>query len=70
MNNRGFSFPSWSTSRVLLRPVPVQARDSCVEKACWEGDGLQMLTGHQWPDHSRISVFRHRHLEDLAGLSV
>ncbi len=27
-----------------------------------------MLTGNQQPDHSRISEFRRRNLEDLSGL--
>lgn len=41
-----------------------------VEKACWEDAAFRVLTGNQQPDHSRISDFRRRHLDALAGLFV
>jgi transposase len=41
-----------------------------IEKACWEDAGFRVLTGNQQPDHSRISDFRRRHLDALAGLFV
>jgi transposase len=39
-----------------------------IEKACWEDAAFRVLTGNQQPDHSRISDFRRRHLDALAGL--
>ena len=41
-----------------------------IEKACWEDAAFRVLTGNQQPDHSRISDFRRRHLDALAGLFV
>jgi len=41
-----------------------------IEKACWEDAAFRVLTGNQQPDHSRISDFRRRHLNALAGLFV
>lgn len=41
-----------------------------IEKACWEVAAFRLLTGNQQPDHSRISVFRRRHLDTLAGLFI
>ncbi|MCP9883125.1 IS1182 family transposase [Cyanobium sp. Alchichica 3B3-8F6] len=41
-----------------------------IEKACWEDVAFRVLTGNQKPDHSRISDFRRRHLDALAGLFV
>jgi transposase len=41
-----------------------------IEKACWEDAAFRVLTGNQQPDHSRISVFRRRHLDALSGLFV
>jgi transposase len=41
-----------------------------IEKACWEDAAFRVLTGNQQPDHSRISDFRRRHLQALAGLFV
>jgi len=41
-----------------------------IEKACWEDAAFRVLTGNQQPDHSRISDFRRRHLDVLAGLFV
>ena len=41
-----------------------------IEKACWEDAAFRVLTGSQQPDHSRISDFRRRHLDALAGLFV
>jgi transposase len=41
-----------------------------IEKACWEDAAFRLLTGNQQPDHSRISDFRRRHLDALAGLFV
>ena len=43
-------------------------RSRKIEKACWEDDAFRVLTGNQQPDHSRISDFRHRRLDALAGL--
>ena len=41
-----------------------------IEKACWEDAAFRVLTGNQQPDHSRISDFRRRHLDALAGLFI
>ncbi len=41
-----------------------------IEKACWEDAAFRVLTGNLQPDHSRISDFRRRHLDALAGLFV
>jgi transposase len=41
-----------------------------IEKACWEDAAFRVLTGNEQPDHSRISDFRRRHLDALAGLFV
>jgi transposase len=41
-----------------------------IEKACWEDAAFRVLTGNQQPDHSRISDFRRRLLNALAGLFV
>jgi transposase len=41
-----------------------------IEKTCWEDAAFRVLTGNQQPDHSRISDFRRRHLDALAGLFV
>lgn len=41
-----------------------------IETACWEDAAFRVLTGNQQPDHSRISDFRRRHLDALAGLFV
>jgi len=39
-----------------------------IEKACWEDAAFRVLTGNQQSDHSRISDFRRRHLDALAGV--
>ena len=41
-----------------------------IEKACWEDAAFRVLTGNQQPDHSRVSDFRRRHLDALAGLFI
>jgi len=41
-----------------------------IEKACWEDAAFRVLTGNQQPDHSRVSDFRRRHLNALAGLFI
>ena len=41
-----------------------------IEKACWEDAAFRGLTGNQQPDHSRVSDFRRRHLNALAGLFI
>ncbi len=41
-----------------------------IETACWEDAAFRVLTGNQQPDHSRISDFRRRHINALAGLFV
>ena len=41
-----------------------------IEKACWEDTAFCVLTGNQQPDHSRVSDFRRRHLDALAGLFI
>jgi transposase len=41
-----------------------------IERACWEDAAFRVLTGHQQPDHSRISDFRRVHLDALTGLFV
>ena len=41
-----------------------------IERACYEDLVFRMLTGHQQPDHSRISDFRLRNLDALKGLFV
>jgi len=39
-----------------------------IEQVCWEDAAFRVLTGDQQPDYSRISAFRHRHLEALDDL--
>ena len=41
-----------------------------IEKACWEDAAFRVLTANQQPDHSRVSDFRRRHLDALAGLFI
>ncbi len=41
-----------------------------IVKASWEDAAFRVLTGNQQPDHSRISDFRRRHLNALAGQFV
>jgi transposase len=41
-----------------------------IEKICWEDSAFQILTGNNEPEHSRISDFRRRPLNALAGLFV
>lgn len=37
-------------------------------RTCWEDAAFRVLTGSQPPDHSRISGFRRRCFDALAGL--
>jgi hypothetical protein len=39
-------------------------------KGSWEDAAFRVLSGNQKPDHRRISDFRLRHLDALAGLFV
>jgi len=41
-----------------------------IERACYEDLAFWVLTGNQQPDHSRISEFRRRNLDDLKDLFV
>ncbi len=44
-----------------LRPA---CRRHLIERVCYEDLAFRVLTGNQQPDHSRISEFRRRNLDD------
>jgi len=66
---RGFD-PRMMTLLLLYAYCVGTVSSRKIERACYEDLAFRVLTGNQQPDHSRISEFRRRNLDDLKDLFI